>query len=65
MTRPITKIHSAAHMYAQEFEEGAMSRREFLTRATSLGLSATAAYAMIGMSSPVNAAAHVQTGGTL
>ena len=59
------KVHPAAKMYAKEVSEGAMSRREFLTRTTSLGLTATAAYTMIGMASPAKAAGHAQTGGTL
>lgn len=42
-----------------------MSRREFLTRATSLGVTATAAYIMIGAASPAKAAGHIQQGGTL
>ncbi|MFK7744360.1 MAG: ABC transporter substrate-binding protein [Roseobacter sp.] len=60
-----TANHPAAHAYAQEVREGTLSRREFLTRATSLGLSAAAAYGLIGLSKPVHAAGHVQTGGTL
>ncbi len=59
------KIHPAARMYAAECADGALSRREFLTRATSLGLTATAAYGLIGLESPARAAAHVQPGGTL
>ncbi len=38
-------IHPAAQMHAQEYKDGKLSRREFLTRATALGVSATAAYA--------------------
>lgn len=40
--------HPAATMYAREHLDGQLSRREFLVRATSLGLSATAAYGLIG-----------------
>ena len=42
-------------------------RREFLTRATALGLTATAAYGMIGLSAPAKADGHghKQQGGTL
>ncbi|OIQ31999.1 MAG: diguanylate cyclase [Alphaproteobacteria bacterium MedPE-SWcel] len=57
--------HWAAEMHAQELKKGKISRREFLTRATALGVSATAAYSMIGLSAPVRAAAHMQDGGTL
>ncbi len=42
--------HPAAEMYAQEFKDGKLSRREFLTRSTALGLSAAAAYSLIGLS---------------
>ncbi|WP_159810065.1 ABC transporter substrate-binding protein [Litoreibacter roseus] len=42
-----------------------MSRREFLSRATSLGLTATAAYALIGAVPPARAEGHAQDGGTL
>lgn len=44
------KIHPAAQMHAQEHERGELSRREFMTRATALGLTATTAYGLIGMS---------------
>ena len=61
-----TGLHRAAEMYANEYAEGKLSRREFLTRTTALGVSATAAYGLIG-AVPAKAEAHmaVQTGGTL
>lgn len=58
-------VHWAAEMHAQECKDGTLSRREFLTRATSLGVTAAAAYGLIGLSSPVHAAAHASNGGTL
>ena len=58
-------VHPAAKMYADEFKQGKLSRREFLTRATSMGVTATAAYGQIGIAQPVHAAAHKQAGGTL
>ncbi len=58
-------VHWAVEMHAKEVRDGQLSRREFLTRATALGVTAPAAYAMIGMASPVEAAAHAQQGGTL
>ena len=58
-------IHRAAKMHAQEFKSGELSRREFLTRATSLGVSAVAAYGMIGLETPAMAASHASAGGTL
>lgn len=58
-------IHPAVHMHAAEVAVGDLSRREFLTRATALGVSATAAYGMIGMTQPAQAAGHIQPGGTI
>jgi peptide/nickel transport system substrate-binding protein len=55
-------LHPAASMYAEEFAAGMISRREFLTRSTALGVSAAAAYGLIGLQSPVQAEAHA-TGG--
>ena len=58
-------VHPAARAYAKEVSEGTLSRRDFLTRATSLGVTATAAYGLLGLNRPASAAAHAQTGGTL
>ena len=58
-------IHAAARMYAREFSHGKLSRREFLARASALGVTSTAAYGLIGLKAPAQAAAHVQQGGTL
>ena len=44
-------VHEKAEMYAKEYAEGHLSRREFMTRATALGATAAAAYALIGMDS--------------
>ncbi len=57
-------IHKAAKMYAKEHKAGDMDRREFLTRATALGLTTAGAYALIG-ATPAQAAAHAQQGGTI
>ena len=57
--------HPAAEMYAEEYKAGLMDRREFLTRATSLGLTAAAAYGMIGLAQPAKASGHIRQGGTL
>jgi len=59
------KVHPAAEMYAKEVSEGKLDRREFLTRATALGVTATAAYGMIGLNAPAKAASHAMKGGTL
>ena len=58
-------IHPAAQMHAQEVARGELSRREFLTRASALGLTAAAAYGLIG-ATPVEAARAVPPmGGTI
>lgn len=58
-------IHPAARDYAAEVSAGTLSRREFMTRATALGVSASAAYGLLGLAQPARAAAHAQSGGTL
>ncbi|AHM04990.1 Oligopeptide/dipeptide ABC transporter, periplasmic substrate-binding protein [Roseibacterium elongatum DSM 19469] len=40
--------HPVAEMYAREYKDGKLSRREFLVRSTALGVTAAAAYSMIG-----------------
>ncbi|THD85808.1 ABC transporter substrate-binding protein [Aliigemmobacter aestuarii] len=51
-------------MYADEVRAGKMSRREFLARSTALGVSAAAAYGLIGATMPGEAKAQT-AGGTL
>ena len=66
MTHPTVNgkpLHNAVSLYADEFKAGLMDRREFLTRATALGASSAAAYALIGMNAPARAAGHAQKGG--
>jgi peptide/nickel transport system substrate-binding protein len=58
-------IHPAARAYADEVEAGTLSRREFLTRATSLGVTTAAAYGLLGIEQPARAASHAKSGGTL
>lgn len=60
-------VHWAAEMHAREYREGKLSRREFLTRATMLGVTATAAYGMIGLQAPARAdtGTAIAQGGTL
>ena len=41
--------HPVAEMYAREHREGKIDRREFLVRTTALGVSAAAAYSLIGL----------------
>lgn len=58
--------HWAAKMHAQEVIEGKLDRREFLTRATGLGVSAAAAYGLLGLAAPAaQAATEMKSGGTL
>ena len=63
--RSLAGVHPGAAMYAEEHKRGEMDRREFLTRATALGVSIPAAYGLIGLPTPAKAAAHAQQGGTL
>ncbi|MEM1232609.1 MAG: ABC transporter substrate-binding protein [Pseudomonadota bacterium] len=62
MTYP--SFHPSARAYAAEVAAGTMDRREFLTRATALGVTTAAAYALIG-AAPARAAGHVRDGGEL
>lgn len=55
MFRKLTGIHPAAQMHAAEARAGKLSRREFLSRATALGVSSVAAYNMLGMTAPAMA----------
>lgn len=57
--------HPGALLYADECQRGAMTRREFLTRSTALGLSAAAAYGLIGLQAPAAAQEAPVAGGTL
>ncbi|MCP5085508.1 MAG: ABC transporter substrate-binding protein [Rhodobacteraceae bacterium] len=60
----IKPVHPAVEMYAKEHKAGLLSRREFMVRATALGATTAAAYAMIGVAAPkANAAA--KQGGTI
>ena len=63
--RSTGRIHPAARMYAAEVAQGKLSRREFMSRTTALGVSAAAAYGLLGLTAPAQAAAHAQQGGTL
>ena len=59
-----TPLHPAALMHAQEVRDGKLSRREFLTRTTALGVSTIAAYGLLGLDAPV-AAQDAKVGGIL
>lgn len=58
-------MHKAVAMYADECMAGKLDRREFLTRASALGATATAAYGAIGLVAPSPAQAAPTAGGTL
>ena len=58
-------LHPAAEMYAAEHRAGRLSRREFLTRATALGVGSSAAFGLIGLPAPARAENHMPMGGPL
>lgn len=62
-TRP--DLHPAARMYAAEARAGKLSRREFLAHVTALGVTAPAAYGLLGLTAPVQAQETPKMGGTL
>lgn len=65
MQKPEPTLHPAIEMYADEVRTGALSRREFLTRVTALGLAAPMAYGLLGLEAPAFAQDTPQAGGTL
>lgn len=68
MTKTINgkPVHTAALAYAEEFKAGTLSRREFLGRATALGMTTAAALSLAGTATPVKAqAAGIKMGGVL
>ena len=65
MTQKNNFMHPAAEMYAQEVNNGKLDRREFLSRATALGLTSVAAYGLLGLDKPAQAGGHAKKGGTI
>ena len=65
MTHLPKSIHPAVLMYAEEAKAGKIDRREFLARSTALGVTAAAAYGLIGAAQPAHAGGHAQQGGTI
>src|SRR5690606_31240777 len=59
------EIHPAATLYAEECKQDQLSRREFLARATALGVAAPLAYGLIGADAPAFAQETPTPGGTL
>jgi peptide/nickel transport system substrate-binding protein len=64
-TTTIQTLHPAARMYAEEVRAGLLSRREFLARSTALGVTAAAAYGLLGLDAPAQAQETPVMGGTL
>ena len=60
----LKKIHGALPGLVDQLREGKLDRREFLRTSTLLGLSASAAYALAGLSEPVKEA-RAASGGTI
>ena len=65
MTQKTNFMHPAAKMYAQEAKDGKLDRREFLSRATALGVTTAAAYGLLGLETPAQAGGHAKKGGTI
>ncbi|SNS79366.1 ABC transporter substrate-binding protein [Tropicimonas sediminicola] len=68
MTHPTLNgrpVHPAARMYAEECKAGKLSRREFMARATALGVTAAGAYGLIGVRQPAVAQPAIAEGGDM
>ncbi|PJE25976.1 peptide/nickel transport system substrate-binding protein [Pseudooceanicola antarcticus] len=59
------RVHPAARMYAEEFKTGKLSRREFMARASALGVASASIYALGGLERPLAAQETPSMGGTL
>ena len=46
------RVHPAVETYQRDHAAGKLSRREFLTRVTALGIAAPAAYGLLGLAAP-------------
>jgi hypothetical protein len=62
--RDLEKVHVALPTLVDQMKEGKLDRREFLRVSTLLGLSASAAYALAGLTEPVEEA-RAATGGVV
>ena len=65
MTQKTKSMHPAAEMYANEVKQGKLDRREFMSRATALGVTTVAAYGLLGINTPLKAGGHAKQGGTI
>lgn len=59
------RVHPAVETYKRDHAAGKLSRREFLTRVTALGIAAPAAYGLLGLVAPEAKAQTPVAGGTL
>ncbi|MCY1125380.1 ABC transporter substrate-binding protein [Frigidibacter sp. RF13] len=59
------KLHPAVETFAKDYKDGKISRREFLAHTTGIGLSAVAAYGLLGLAAPEARAQEPAMGGTL
>lgn len=60
-----TQVHRGAKLFARDYKNGKLSRREFMTRATALGVATPAAYGLLGLAAPEVQAQTAQMGGSL
>lgn len=58
-------LHPAVEIYVKDEKAGKLSRREFISRTTALGVTTAGAYGLLGLSQPAHAEAHAEQGGTL
>ncbi len=66
MSLPCTRSdHPIAQTALSDYQSGQLTRRDFLTRTTAMGLSATTAGVMAGIAAPAKAQSSIQQGGTL
>ncbi|WP_322892409.1 MULTISPECIES: ABC transporter substrate-binding protein [unclassified Yoonia] len=65
MTTRSPSVHPIALQYSRDAAAGKLSRRAFLARTTALGVSASAAYGLLGLSAPAQAQDVPRQGGTL
>ena len=65
MTTRSTSVHPIALQYTRDAAAGKLTRRAFLARTTALGVSASAAYGLLGLAAPARAQDAPRQGGTL
>ncbi len=58
-------LHPAVDVYVNDEKASKLDRREFMARTTALGVTSAAAYGLLGLTQPAQAAGHAQQGGTL